>query len=342
MSFAQDYFYKYSPLNYTTSLNWTLNEEGLFNTYNENDLSEAFCSKNTNNLLEEPTNYKTDFINFGSGKDRPILDVYTFDKIKRIFQKNYTIDFEQILNNFMCDSHIEDAENKFMGKKRKRIYKTNNIEGMKYSKTKGRKEKTDTSQRPHNKFTSVNIIKKIKSKLFKEILQFINNILNASDINNNIDKKQKILKDIDYKYINRLNKEYDLNLLNTSIKDLLSFKVSDKFHCFDEDFNEILIKKLMDTKNTKNTKNNNKFLMFALNMKFREWLDLFTLKKDPKEFSEELNKNMTKVKDMIEGVYIKNKDINYISSFIFYLYNYENWFIMKRPKKIEIKCSNSF
>ena len=106
------------------------------------------------------------------------------------------------------------------------------------------------------------------------------------------------MKDIDYKNINRLNSEYDLNLLNTSIKDLLSFKVSDKFRCIDKDFNKNLIKELM------NRKNDNKFLMFVLNMKFREWLDLFTLKIEFKEFSqtfsEELNKNMNKVKDMIE------------------------------------------
>jgi len=62
---------------------------------------------------------------------------------------------------------------------------------MKYSKTKGRKEKADTSQRLHNIYSSDNIIKKIKSKLFEEILQFINKILNASDININIDKKRK-------------------------------------------------------------------------------------------------------------------------------------------------------
>jgi len=335
MSFAQDYFNKYSPLYYTTSLNLPLSEEGPFNIFNENDLSEASYPNNSYNFYEGPTNFKTDF-----GKDPLKLDVYTFDKIKRIFQKYNTIDFEQILNNFIYDSYIEEAENKFMGKKRKRRYKATNIEGMKYCKTKGRKEKTDTSQRLHNKYSSDNIIKKIKSKLFEEILQFINNIVNTSDININIDKKKKILKDIDYKYINRLNKEYDLNLLNTSIKDLLSFRVSDKFHCFDKDFNKNLIKELM------NTKNDNKFLMFALNMKFREWLDLFTLKIEFKEFSEtfseELNKNMTKVKDMIESVYSKNKDINYISSFIFYLYNYENWFIMKRPQKIEIKCPSSF
>ena len=132
-----------------------------------------------------------------------------------------------------------------------------------------------------------------------------------------------------------------MGLLDKSIKDLLSLDVSPKFKS-GKDFNRKMIECLMEYKN----KNENEFLMFALNMKFREWLDLFTLKIEFKEFSEtfaeELNKNMTKVKDMIEDVYSKNKDRNYISSFIFYLYNYENWFIMKRSKKFEIKCPSSF
>ena len=289
MSLDPDYFSKFNLWHDPTSLSLDLNEKEIFNIFNENDLSE-----NKNSSLEGPTNYKTD-----------IIDIYSFERINRIFQKYKTINFEQILNNFIYDSHMEDAENRFMGKKRKRSYNyTTNIESMKYSKRKGRKEKTDTSHRPHNKNTSDNIIKKIKSKLFENILQFINNILIASDISINIDEKKKILKDIDYKY------------------------------------NKNLIKELIIQKN------DNKFLMFALNMKFREWLDLFTLKIEFKEFSEtfaeELNKNMTKVKDMIEDVYSKNKDRNYISSFIFYLYNYENWFIMKRSKKFEIKCPSSF
>ena len=323
MSFDPYIFSKSFTLYNSTIINSEYNEEGLFNTYNENELNNSLLLEGEG---EGPTNYQTDFLNFEKKKQLPKVTVCTFESIKKIFEKNY-IDFEQILNNLIYDEVIEEVENKYLGKKIKRSYNsTTNIERQKYRK--GRKKNDDISQRSHNKNSSDNIIKKIKSKCFENILQFINNILNQ--INNNIDEKKKILKDIDYKYINKLKKEFDLNLLNTSIKDLLSFEVSGKFHC-DVEFNKKLIKELMETKY------DNKFLMFALNMTFREWLDLFTLKKDIKEFSEtfsnELFKNMTNVKNMIEGVYNKNNDRKYISSFIFYLYNYENWFIMKRFKK---------
>ena len=333
MFYAPESFSKFSPLNNLAYINLDSNEEGLFNTYNRNELYEPFNYKNENSFLEGegPTNYKTIFFNFEKDKQPPKIDVCTFENIEIIFGKDYTA-FEQILNFFKYNSDIEEVEKKYLGQKIKRSKNSiTNIEGLKYSK--GRKKNDDKSQRSHNKSSSDNIIKKIKSKLFENMLQFINNILNPSDIG--INEKKKILKDIDYNYINRLKKEYDLDLLNKSIKDLLSFKVSSKFNCGDN-FNKDLIEELMITKS------NNKFLMFALNMTFREWLDLFTLKKEPKEFKEELNKNMTKVKDTIEDVYKKNKDRNYISSFIFYLYNYENWFIMKRSKKIEIKCQSSF
>ena len=42
-----------------------------------------------------------------------------------------------------------------------------------------------------------NIIKKIKSKIFEMILLFVNNILNQ----NNEEENNKILKDLNYKYI---------------------------------------------------------------------------------------------------------------------------------------------
>lgn len=338
MNFDPDEYSINSPLSNSLTPFIPLNEREPFIPYNENIFYKSLYFNNKISFLEEerPTNYKTDLINFRNPKQTPKVDVYTFEKIKEIFQKNNISDLDKyILNNFIYDSDIKNAEMKLMGIKRKRSYNlSTNIDGMKYRK--GRKSNSDSSQRNHHKMSSDNIIKKIKSKLFENILQFINNILNNL---NSINEKKKILKDIDYKYINKIKKEFDLDLLNKSIKDILSFEVSEKFRC-QKDFNKIMIEELIKNKN------DNKFLIFALNMKFREWIDIYTLKKEFKEFndtfSDDLFKSMPKVKDMIEGVFNKNKEKNYISSFIFYLYNYENWFIMKRSKKKEIKCFSSF
>ena len=308
----------FSPKDNSLIPNLDLEECYFFNTYNENESYPSLFSENNKLIFvrEGQTNYKTD----ENVKQSSKVDICSLEKVKATFNKNSI----SILDNFEFDPDIEKAGMKFMGKKRKSNNSITNKERLKYRK--GRKERSDCTQRYHNKNSPDNIIKKIKSKLFENILQFINNILNPSN------EKKKILKDIDYRYINRLKKDYDLSLLNKSIKDLLSFDVSPKFKGdIKKDFNRKLIEDLMK-------KDDNKFLIFALNIKFKEWLDLFTLKKDIKDFSdifaEELFNNMTRVDVMLKDIINKNKDDNdYIISFIFYLYNYENWFIMKRTQK---------
>ena len=303
----------FSPISNSEILNFDLNEGYSFFPYNED---ESFASLG----LEGPTKYKTE----DNVKHSPKVEICTLENIKTTLDKSSI----PLLDNLEYDSDKEKAEMKLTGRKRKKSHNLiTNKESLKYRK--GRKKRTDCTQRYHNKNTPDNIIKKIKAKLFKNILQFINNILNQ---NNNNEKKEN-LKDIDYTYINRLKKDYDLGLLDKSIKDLLSLDVSPKFKS-GKDFNRKMIEGLMENKN----KNENEFLMFALNMKFREWLDLFTLKIGFEDFSEmfykELGNNMPRVDDMLNNIIKKNKDDNnYIISFIFYLYNYENWFIMKRTQK---------
>jgi hypothetical protein len=319
MLYNSDLFF--SPTYNSEIPNLDIKEGYFFNSYNENE-SYSFLYSENNKLIsvrEGPTNYKTN----ENVEQLSKVDICTLESIKTIFSKNSI----SILDNYEYDSNKEKAEMKFMGKKRKKSNNSiTNKEGLKYRK--GRKERSDCTERYHNKNSPDNIIKKIKAKLFENILQFINNILNQ----NNINEKKKILKDIDYKYINRLKKDYDLGLLDTPIKDLLSFDVSPKFKDVKNDFNRKKIEGLMEKKN------DNEFLIFALNMKFREWLDLFTLKKDIKDFSKmfyvELGNNMTRVDNMLKDIIDKNNDDNnYIISFIFYLFNYENWFIMKKSKK---------
>ena len=301
----------FSPVSNSEILNFDLYEGYSFFPYNE---GESFASLG----LEEPTKYKIE----ENVKQSPKVEICTLENIKTTLDKSSI----PLLDNLEYDSDKEKAEMKLTGRKRKKSHNLiTNKESMKYRK--GRKERTDCTQRYHNKNTPDNIIKKIKAKLFKNILQFINNILNQ---NNNNEKKEN-LKGIDYIYINRLKKDYDLGLLDKSIKDLLSLDISPKFKS-GKDFNRKMIEGLMENKNK------NEFLMFALNMKFREWLDLFTLQKDFKAFSimfsKELGNNMPRVDDMLNDIIKKNKDDNnYIISFIIYLYNYENWFIMKRTQK---------
>ena len=65
MSFDPHIFSKCFPSCNSTIINLELNEEGLFNTYNENELNNCLLLEGEG---EGPTNYQTDFLNFENRK----------------------------------------------------------------------------------------------------------------------------------------------------------------------------------------------------------------------------------------------------------------------------------
>ncbi len=67
------------------------------------------------------------------------------------------------------------------------------------------------------------------------------------------------------KYISNLKIDLNIGMLNTSLKDLLSYETSKKYKKYRYD-----------------TKNYNKNIMKLLNMKFIDWIDIYLLKKRQK------------------------------------------------------------
>ena len=122
------------------------------------------------------------------------------------------------------------------------------------------------------------------------------------------------------------------------LKDLFSNKISKKYSTKPVDFNKKLIKKILN-------KNSDETIKFAFNITLRDWLDLFTLKKRVEELLKESDKNIDceKIKKSIYPVdafinEIKHKNgKEYLTPFIFLLYNYERWFYIKRGRKISKK-----
>ncbi len=238
-----------------------------------------------------------------------------------------------LLDNFEKDGKIEEEENEEIeinriGRKRNRKSdeKTNtNTYG------KGRKKRNDKTIRNHNKYIPDNIIKKIKAKFIENLLLFVNILLNIYKGVEN----QKILKELDYKYINQLNKVVDLQMLDMTIKDLLSQDISPKFSSFKKDFNKTNINYILEENNV------NEIIKVVFNMTFREWINIYTLKKKVSEIenvSDEARKtiedNLPKLDVLLNDIYDNNgKDNKYLSYFIFYLFNYENWFFNKRERK---------
>ena len=156
-------------------------------------------------------------------------------------------------------------------------------------------------------------------------------------------KKGNSLYKLNYqKYINNIVKEKDLNYLNMKLKDLLSLDISPKLKYLDNDYNKKLIDQIINKKILVQDYNTT---IFALNMKLKDWLELFLMKQNKNDLMNKYRLEETygvnfdtieqckgNVNDLYKEILDKN-DEQYFSLFVLYLYNYERYFYMKRIRK---------
>jgi hypothetical protein len=314
---------------------------------------------NVNQIQEKTTAFKTNnknnkkcysvplkLLENGKIEEDKSPKIFSFNDIKENIFKNdvYKKKFWFDINSLFIDKKLES---KFINKKRfidinednflNEFMENEKIENNEQEshKKRGRKPKKIKGYKVHDKMTSDNIIKKIKNDFFKYMVLFINNIIGTINLIYN----NKIYK-IDYELINRLNREIDLKYLNMSIKDLLSLNVSPKYKKVETNSNKNYIEKIL------NEKSLNDAIKFALNMTFRDFIDIFSYKKKVKDLLNEykvndynndicnkIEKSLVGVDDLFNKITKSDKnDKNYFSNFVFYLYNYEKWFFMKRGR----------
>ena len=278
--------------------------------------------------------------------------LYHFDKIEYIIKESvYENKFSDKVKKIKINSYIEKEEKKMEEEELKeKNKKEEQINDFDYNnlfifiqndyvekKKRGREpENNEYVVGSHNKMSPDNIIKKIKAQIFIYPLNFLNNISNKA----NSEKENKINK-LDYQIVNKMKKDLELKFLDTPLKDLFSMRISPK----------LTKKSKLNNESNKNIINNilNKeaddTIMFAFNMTFRDWFDLFTYKKNVKEImdsydlsnynkidSERIEKCMVGVDDFLNKMVLNNNDEVYFSIFVFYLYNYERWFYIKKGR----------
>ncbi len=122
-----------------------------------------------------------------------------------------------------------------------------------------------------------------------------------------------------------------------TLKELLSKDISPKFTSLSADYNKRRIEQIL-----KERRDNN-ILIYIFNMTYREWIDIFTLKKSIKtnkniseEICQAIEKNMPKIADLLINILIKENDSDFLFNFIFYLYNYEKWFFLKEIEEVKV------
>ena len=314
------------------------NKEGDFNTYFNQSFNKIFEDKTTNFETRKKENHCSLKINTPNNSDIKVPILYTFEDITKILTEN---SLNNILDKLTKDETIKKYESnmKLLNQKRKRNRTKNkeieNENEVVYKR--GRKKMDDDTDRKHGKFAPDNIMKKIKSKLFEKIICFINAIVNKS----NEESKREIFKKLDYKYINQIKQELDLKLLDLPLKDLLLKDISPKYTNLPSNSNKVNLIEILETEK------NDEALMFALNLSFREFIELFCLKKTLEDIessnkivsdiTKRIMNNLPRVDSLLDEILEKN-DKKYLSHFIFHLYNYEQWFYTKngrRSKKLK-------
>jgi hypothetical protein len=181
----------------------------------------------------------------------------------------------------------------------------------------------EEGKKEHNKFAQDNIIKKCKGIFFSNVIDHINAYIKEDEF--------KLTK-LNYEmYVKDLKKENELKLFNTSLRDLASFEASPKNKS--KNGNSISNKSKIEKILKKEKDNDN--LINLLNLKFGEWIDIFTLKK---QFDRTIEFNG--LNNSLEKVRKKNNSSKYLSRFIFLLFNYKRWFINKKGRNEGLQENN--
>ena len=249
-----------------------------------------------------------------------LMKPYSLEEIRNLLREN------KISNNII--GTIKDCINPLDWKrvgyfdikiKRTRTRNTNGLLIIKEEKVLGRKRKDDNQEGNHTRNDVDNIMKKCKNTLFHNVIEYVALVVNSLKS----DKKEEfLLLNLSYEYIDILKKDNELALFKMKLKDLVSLDISSKYSlCEDKEFNKKNINKILKEER------DNEVLINLLNMRFGDWIDVFTLKKKI-----EIEPKFKGLEKALKEISDKN-DEEYFSRFIFFLFNYKNYFQNKKGRR---------
>ena len=186
-----------------------------------------------------------------------------------------------------------------------------NLDDNSNNKKMGRRLKDEiyNTEAKHGKFGEDNIIIKIKTFIFKYILDHLNDSLEFS--------KNKFYP-LNARLNQNIKRDFNIKLLDRTIYDIYITEDLNKNYKNKNDSNKILIKRILD-------ENIEKKAIKILNMKFRDVLNHIR-EKDLENFLEKFKENEKKDKD-------KSIDL-YMEYIVHFLNEFENWFKIKNGRNV--------
>jgi len=279
-------------------------------------IPEIDLSENTNILDVEEILTLEGINNTSISLKRP----YSLEEIRNLLREN------EISNNII--EKIKDCINPLDWRrvgyfdikiKRTRTRNTNGLLIIKEEKVLGRKRKDDNQEGNHTRNDVDNIMKKCKNTLFHNVIEYVALIVNSLKSDQ---KEEFLLLKLSYEYIDILKKDNELALFKMKLKDLVSLDISSKYSLSeDKEFNKKNINKILEEEK------DNGILINLLNMRFGDWIDVFTLKKKI-----EIAPKFKGLEKALKEISDKN-DEEYFSRFIFFLFNYKNYFQNKKGRR---------
>ena len=358
------------PDSYNINVESSIDNDDIYNLYNpeeiffRNDIifksveyyfENKYCvttNKSGNSNLNETKNKFSVKIEYKPYFEKEInqiikqMDLNKENNEKFLLNPNYNNIYIQNIKEILTKNNNIRRINKNQDNIIKKEEKKNNI---------GRKKKNDNSKSNHNKYIPDNIVKKIKNRISDFLIEFINNLINSIYNTNEINKillnlnlhkfelknQKKIIKKIEHKFSANLTKKEDnLKLLNSTLKEYLSNKISTKNVNYKENQNELIISKLLEDDENKDI-----FKFVFQELKIEDWLQIYTHQKNIDDYIYRYDldeEKECKIKKSIVGIdeYLKklitleNENDNklYYHCFLLLIYNFRLYLDLKEGR----------
>ena len=314
------------PLNesYSTINQQPYNWPNIDITINNKEIEEnkSLHSENNSNSSNKSDDYdyKKEYKTFFINKNNSLLNLNDYPN-------NQFQTIQSLFKTIKIENEEEEAKEEEKEEEGKEEEEKEQEEEERSSKRKilGRKRKGSSIKGIHNKYNLDNILRKIKSNLLDILFKFINKKINEMyKYIPNYNIKKDILMKIQKNEIVDTTADFNKEFMNKTLKIIFSVDISHKYKQYDHDHNEKLIIKLL------NEKNDEKRIFFEkiFNLTFFECLEHFRGTKENPELKG--IKNFEQFKEKYKS------DINYIKSLNYYVNNYEEITITKKPRRKKI------